>query len=323
MSTVVPLSRFPLFDSTDPDEAEEQVVAALGPHKLTVREQASDFRARQNLATVANSSITYLEYDVPIESRAVMERSYLFFAMLEGHTCLRVDRGELDLAAGQGAIIVPERPFSLYTLGRASALMWKVSRTALERQAGLLTGNHLTDAVRFEPHVRLDMGKGPSLFHALRFVAGELQDASGIASSQAVQESMEQMLIRALLDTQPSQISEALACKGSRIAPRCVLRVERYLAEHLGEEITVSGMIEASGVSGRTMFSAFKKFRGISPMSFLRNLRMQQVRKDLVNAEPAMRVTDILMRRGITQFGRFAVAYKNIYGESPSQTIKR
>jgi transcriptional regulator GlxA family with amidase domain len=102
-----------------------------------------------------------------------------------------------------------------------------------------------------------------------------------------------------------------------------VLRVERYLAEHLGDEVTVAEMIEASGVSGRTMFSAFKKFRGISPMAHLRNLRMQQVRRDLVSAEPAMRVTDILMRRGITQFGRFAVAYKNIYGESPSQTIKR
>ena len=321
MQSSVPLSRFPMFNSCDPVEAEERVIASVGPHRLTVRDRSADFHAAANSTTVANSSLTYLEYDVPMVSRAVVEQCYLFVAVLEGHMRLRVDGSELHLATGEGAVIAPGRPFSLDTPERASALMWKVSRSALERQAVLLTGGKL-DAVRFEPHVRLDVGKGPSLLRALRFVAGELQDDCGVAHSRAVQENMEQMLIRALLDTQPSQLTEALRSRNSRVVPRCVLRVERYIAENLSGEISVAAMIEASGVSGRTMFSAFRKFRGRSPMAYVRHLRLQQVRRDLINAKPGMRVTEILTKRGVTQFGRFAAEYKKLYGETPSKTIK-
>jgi AraC-like DNA-binding protein len=237
---------------------------------------------------------------------------------------LCIDGQQLELRPGYGAVIVPERPFSLRTSCRASALMWKVSRSALERQARALTGRDIKGVVDFDPLARLQTGKGASLFRTLRFVASELQDDTSAAKTSFIEETMEQMLIRVLLDAQASELSEALECKGStRIAPRCVMRVERYIAEHLGEDISVEAMVQASGVSGRTMFSAFKRFRGHSPMTYLRNLRMQQVRRELLAAEPSVRVTDVLVRHGITQFGRFAVAYKRFYGESPSQTVKR
>jgi AraC-like DNA-binding protein len=322
MQSLIPLSALPLFDSCDPKEVQEQLMADLEPPNLPVRDWAPAVDAAANSTRIANSSITYLQYDVSIESRGVAERRYVFLAMLEGHMRLRVHGDELDLTTGEGAVIVPDSPFRLAPVGRASALMWEVSRSALEGQAAVLTGYPLFDAVRFEPHVRLNAGKGLSLFRALRFVAGELQDDSGIAQSRAVQENLEQMLIRALLDTQPSQITEALERRRSRVAPRCVQRVERYIAEHLAEEITLTAIMEAAGVSSRTLFSAFKKFFGMSPMAYLRQVRMQKVRRDLLNAEPGTHVTDILRKRGVTQFGRFAVAYKRIYGESPSKTIK-
>jgi AraC-like DNA-binding protein len=325
MNAVLPLSRYPLFASSDPDETQMQVLNSLGPHKLAIRDRAENFHAAQNLVKIAQSTVTYLEYEVAAHvSAAVMERSYLFFALLEGDTKLHVDGQQLELEPGFGAVIVPERPFSLRTSCRASALMWKVSRAALERQARALTGRDFKGIVQFDPLARLQSGKGARLFRTLRFVASELQDETSAATTPFIEETMEQMLIRVLLDAQASQLSESLDYKSSsRIAPRCVLRVERYIAERLGEEITVEAMVQASGVSGRTMFSAFKKFRGRSPMAYLRNLRMQQVRRELLEAEPSVRVTDVLMRHGVTQFGRFAVAYKRFYGESPSQTVKR
>lgn len=323
MQASAPLARFPILDSRDPEEVATRLSEVLGSHRLIVRDRTVQFHAVANATTVASSSVAYLECDVPVTCHAEVEHSYLFFVLLEGRARLRMERSEFDLTPEHGAVIAPDRRFSLDTLGRAAALLWKVSRSALERQAALLTEQLLSDAIRFEPHVRLDLGKGPSLLRALRFVASELQDDSGVAHSRAVQENLEQMLIRALLDTQPSQITQALESRESQVVPRCVLRVERYIDEHLAGEITVEGMIEASGVSARTMFSAFKKYRGKSPMSHVRHLRLQQVRRDLMDAEPGTRVTDILTKRGITQFGRFAVIYKKIYGESPSQTIKR
>jgi AraC-like DNA-binding protein len=312
-----------LFDSCDPSETEQHVITALGKHELTVLPATGSFHAVGNLATVANSKIAYLQYDVPIRLRARVRRSYLFLAILEGHARVRVDDEELELACGQAAIIGPNRTLGLDTLDHASALVWKVAHDTLEHEAELLTGGEVSEPVRFDAHVQLDAGKGPSLLRAIRFVTAEMQDINGVAHSRPVQDILEQMLLRALLDAQPSQLSDALKCRNSGEAPRCVLRVERYISGHLEEEIKVADLIKASGVSGRTMFSAFRKCRGVSPMAYLRNLRMQQVRRDLMRSEPAMRVTEILMRRGITQFGRFAAAYKKAYGEYPSETLKR
>jgi AraC-like DNA-binding protein len=272
---------------------------------------------------MANSGLTYLELDAPASLRAMLEGSYLLSVLLEGRAEIRMGKSDLQLSAGEGAVFEPGRAFELDTAGRACILMFRVDKAMFERQTMLLTEKILSDGIQFESHVRLDSGKGPSLLRALRFVASELQDDSGVAHTRTVQDNLEQMLIRALLETQPSEISPLLGMRDSPVVPRCVLRVERYIAEHLAGEISVDEMIAASGVSGRTMFSAFKKFRGHSPMAHVRHLRMQQVRRDLIEAPPGTRVTDILTKRGITQFGRFAVIYKKMFGESPSQTIKR
>jgi AraC-like DNA-binding protein len=317
------LSRFALFDTRNPEEGQEKLSAALLAPKLTLRPRGSEFRAVANSTTVANSSLTYVEYNTPVNLRAVLDRSYLLMVWLEGRAQLRVGRSDFDLSPGEGAVLLPGGAFDLETSGRASALMFRVSKAALERQAMLLTEKILADSVQFDCHIRLNVGKGPSLLRALRFVAVELQDDSSVAQARAVQDNLEQMLIRALLETQPSQLTQVLELRDSQVVPRCVLRVERYIAEHLTGEISIEEMIAASGVSGRTMFSAFKKFRGRSPMAHVRHLRLQQVRRDLINAPPGTRVTDILTMRGITQFGRFAVIYKKMFGESPSQTIKR
>lgn len=324
MNAMLPLSHFPLFESANAEHCHAQVLAAIGPHKFAVRDRDVDFHAAQNLAKMAQSVVTYLEYGVGVDiSAAVMEQSYLVIAPLVGQALLTLGKAEVQLSYGHGAVIVPQRPFTIWTGARTSVLMWKVDRMALERHAGALIGQELKQAIEFDPQVRLDAGKGASLFRSMQFVARELDDGAGAACSRRVQENLEQMLIRVLLEAQPNQIAESSDYKGTAIAPRCVRRVERYIEEHLGENVTVETMIDASGVSGRTMFSTFKQFRGVSPMAHLRNLRMRQIRRDLIEAEPSARVTDILTRRGITQFGRFAVAYKRRYGESPSQTVKR
>lgn len=317
------LSRFALFDSRDVEEAQGKLGAALQAPKLSLRALGSDFHGVANSTTLANSSLTYVECDTPVNLRGALDRSYLLLVCLEGRSQLRAGKSDFDLTPGEGAVLLPGRAFDLETSGRATALMLRVDKAALERQAMLLTEKILSDSVQFDCHIRLNVGKGPSLLRALRFVAAELQDDSGVAHTRAVQDNLEQMLIRALLETQPSQLTPVLELRDAQMVPRCVSRVERYIAEHLTSEISIEEMIAASGVSGRTMFSAFKKYRGRSPMAHVRHLRLQQVRRDLINAPPGTRVTDILTKRGITQFGRFAVIYKKMFGESPSQTIKR
>ena len=60
-------------------------------------------------------------------------------------------------------------------------------------------------------------------------------------------------------------------------------------------------------------------------MTYLRHLRLHRVRAELADASrtrsPAA-VTTVASRWGFVHFGRFAQQYRQLFGESPSQTLR-
>src|SRR4029078_5881038 len=73
----------------------------------------------------------------------------------------------------------------------------------------------------------------------------------------------------------------------------------------------------------RTLHKRFRRFLSCTPMEFLRDLRLDRVRQDLLEASPGANITEVAMRWGLTHLGRFAARYRERYGESPSATLRR
>jgi AraC-like DNA-binding protein len=62
---------------------------------------------------------------------------------------------------------------------------------------------------------------------------------------------------------------------------------------------------------------------GISPTQYLLLRRMGMARQALREADPGVtRVTDVATEFGFLELGRFAVKYRQIFGETPSSTLK-
>ena len=59
------------------------------------------------------------------------------------------------------------------------------------------------------------------------------------------------------------------------------------------------------------------------PMQYLKDLRLEQVRTKLVRGDIHTSVTTAAMACGFKQLGWFANQYKEKYGETPSETLRR
>ncbi|XZE22350.1 helix-turn-helix domain-containing protein [Pirellulaceae bacterium SH449] len=104
---------------------------------------------------------------------------------------------------------------------------------------------------------------------------------------------------------------------------KIVTTAQDYANVHIGERIHVADLCVAAGVSERTLQYAFKGVLGMSPMSYLTIMRLHRVRKSLQSeSQASTTVTKEALRWGFWHFGDFSRAYKECFGEHPSDTLR-
>ncbi len=99
--------------------------------------------------------------------------------------------------------------------------------------------------------------------------------------------------------------------------------LEDWIEAHLDEPITLGRLCGVAGVGERALAKIFESRRGMSPMRFVTERRLAAVHARLLRAGAADEVTRIAGDLGFTHPSRFAIAYREIFGESPSQTLRR
>jgi AraC family ethanolamine operon transcriptional activator len=100
-------------------------------------------------------------------------------------------------------------------------------------------------------------------------------------------------------------------------------RARDYMLDRQATPPSITEICLAIGTSERTLHTAFRSQYGISPKSFLKTQRLFAAHKRLKKAKAGDQVTDIAMRLGFFETGRFAGEYKAIFGELPSVTLDK
>ncbi len=83
---------------------------------------------------------------------------------------------------------------------------------------------------------------------------------------------------------------------------------------------TVTQLCMETGVSRRTLQNAFLRVLDMSPLAYIKAARLKQAREALKNARS---VTDAATACGFWHFGHFAQDYQTLFGERPSDTLRR
>jgi len=86
----------------------------------------------------------------------------------------------------------------------------------------------------------------------------------------------------------------------------------------------LSELARQTGVPERTLRTAFQSCYGLAPKELIRILRLNQARQLLLESSPDQTtVTQIAFEFGFWDLGRFAGTYRKLFGELPSETLRK
>jgi AraC family ethanolamine operon transcriptional activator len=124
-----------------------------------------------------------------------------------------------------------------------------------------------------------------------------------------------------LLDT--SAVDKAVSSSFMR-RQRIVAQAREHVLAHRDQAITVPQLCERLHVSRRTLQYCFEDVLGISPIQYLRTIRLNGARRHLrENLSDAKTVRDVAADWGFWHFSQFSSDYRKLFGQSPSQSLRQ
>ena len=136
-----------------------------------------------------------------------------------------------------------------------------------------------------------------------------------------VARALEQDLLHALVNCLTDDHTREDAAANRRHA-EIMARFEDVLASHDDRQPSMAEVCTAIDVGERTLRVCCTEFLGMSPGSYARLRRLNLVRAALRQADPTRTsIATVARRYGFSELGRFAVAYRTVFGEMPSTTL--
>jgi AraC-like DNA-binding protein len=111
----------------------------------------------------------------------------------------------------------------------------------------------------------------------------------------------------------------------TRQAQTLIVKIaEDFALSQTSEQLYVSDLCRVAAVSERTLEYAFKEVMGLTPVTYLIRVRLHRVRQALLAAtQGSTTVSTEALNWGFWHFGEFSRAYKDCFGELPSDTLRR
>ncbi len=131
------------------------------------------------------------------------------------------------------------------------------------------------------------------------------------------------LLEEALLSCLLLQSFDERGTANSRSRYRAARLAHRYLLENVEEMPSVRKLCAITGSSYMTLERGFRDVYGTTPQKHIQSVRLSRARRELLNPTSLTTVTDVALRCGFFELGRFSVRYRQRFGESPSETLRK
>jgi AraC-like DNA-binding protein len=266
----------------------------------------------------------YLGFGADITIRADEVTAYYIDAPLSGRAVTRWRDGELvKTMTGSFAVFTPGTPCVLDWSGDCGQICLKVSEPQMRRQLETMLNRPVRQRITFARQFNLGTTAANDWYHLVRLLGREVGRPGGLLNHRLALENLQLLLIQGLLQIQPHNYTEALTAGAHAASAAVAKRAIDLMHAQPEKPWSTAALARTTGVSARALQRAFERSDQPSPMMYLRRLRLHRVRAELAaNAPGSVTVTTIAGRWGFLHLGRFASQYRQLFGETPSETLR-
>jgi AraC-like DNA-binding protein len=322
MSPAPPLQRFALCRSSDVEEYTARINSVYYPGDV-VPGALDRFAGPSTLHAVSEPDFTlgYMRLGGSAHMMPVQDATeHHVNVVLSGSVLAVSGNEEVCARPGLAAVHAPVERHELRTPAGTELIGVKLGRELVAEELGAMLGRPVDEPIRWTAALDLRSGPGRSWWSLLEFTMAELE-RPGLLDTAVVRHRHIRTLVAGLLAAQPHNHSAALADAGRPLRPRTVRRATDHVRDHFAEQLTVTDLAAAAGVSSRRLQEAFGTHLGTTPMAYLRDVRLDEVRRRLREGREG--VTEAALACGFSHLGRFSAAYRDRFGELPSETLHR
>jgi AraC-like DNA-binding protein len=311
-----PPSNTAVFASTDLDRIEEFLSASYAPVRIT----SAGGGMSAHVVSLAAGSVRVDRVDLAFElGYDTQPLNRICLSDIESGTVDdQVTDGSWEPAAfGPGdlfALVPADRPHT----GRADRVCQQVT---------VLDPALLTQVAGVDREIRL-LDHRPHHAAHLRAAIAHLRDdvlsVPDVADNALVVSTATRYLAACVLHAFPNDALTVAAHVDRHDAHlRTLRRAIAFIEANADRDINAADIAGAAYVTARAVQLAFRRHLGMTPMAYLRRVRLDCARAELRAADPAdTTVTQVGARWGYGRASTFAAHYRAAYGESPSQTLR-
>ena len=313
-----------LFRTTNLDEARDQVARVFCPHRLVTTNPNGEVDAVHNRISLGDVTLNYLNYGTEVQiSPGELNSFYLVQMPLAGSAEIKSGQEKIHSNSNLASIPNPIDKLDMTWHANNPQLLVYISREKIESQLQKMIGCELHIPVKFDLGMDLTNARTKSWRSLVDTLVSDV-DNGGLTMHSGVRNQFQDLIISGLLLSQHHNYSESINTKIEPAAPRAIRLAISACEENPQESYTITELANIAGVSIRSLQDGFKKYIGMSPTDYLREVRLQRVREDLLSEQSLKKsVSEIAFSWGFTHLGRFAEYYFKRFGELPSETLRK
>lgn len=308
-------ARSKVFDQADPRRVSDYVNQHVGNHQIAL--EAPGNRAMLSHRRLAELDLCHISYGgvTQVTSRSLHDRYHLQI-MLSGHCIQRLGNRQRVLGAGDLLIINPCEPVDLTYSADCEKFILKIPVEVMIATCDTQRWSPPSEGLRFDNQVyRLMEMQAVAQLLSLICQEVELQD-----SLRTVQDHYVQIVTRKLL----TDLASNLTRSGTDSQTAALCRLNRYIDEHLKEDLHPEDLAAIAHMSLRSVYLLFQQHVGETPRRYILGRKLEEVQAALLDPGCHVRsITELALEFGFSHLGRFASRYKARFAELPSQTLAR